>query len=355
MRTQSDNLEAIVIQAKVFVLSYLHLHVGIAETGEPETPRPQSMYNALPMRYIAASSDYPSLVGRASNQYCTHLCKLDSQLATCYSNVLLIPVILRTSFKAQTLTQPFHICLVFVLFSSSIKEWASPPNHKLIMSTSSNTASLTIKQSPVPHTIPIANQTTSQTLVRPNASFDSTQTVDGIYTPRETGVLVRCSLADIIHGQAIVFDFQLDRIKATRRIRQAIISLTLPEGIRVRKGGLSPKGRVSYHPQAMTLSRSNESSLSAGLCYGASIECGVKRIETVSLDTTEYATVNGWTTRQPKGRVNDQRPHNCVKWALMENPALPKHGVPPHFRAAVFVGIPITGILVDWFEPSPMT
>ncbi|KAK1527167.1 uncharacterized protein CCOS01_07429 [Colletotrichum costaricense] len=170
---------------------------------------------------------------------------------------------------------------------------------------------------------------------------------DGIYTPRETAVLVRCSLADIIHGQAslddatpcvlVVFDFQLDRIKATRRIRQAIISLTLPEGIRVRKGGLSPKGRVSFHPQAMTLSRSNESSLSAGLCYGASIECGVKRSETVSLDTTEYATVNGWTTRQPKGRVNDQRPHNCVKWALMENPALPKHGVPPHFRAAVLL------------------
>lgn len=170
---------------------------------------------------------------------------------------------------------------------------------------------------------------------------------DGIYTPRETGVLVRCSLADMVHGQAslddttpcvlVVFDFQLDRIKATRRIHQAIISLTLPEGIRVRKGGLSPKGRVSFHPQAMSLSRSNESSLSAGFSHGASIEGGVKRSETLSLDTTEYATVNGWTTRQPKGRVNDQRPRNCVKWALMENPALPKDGVPPHFRAAVLL------------------
>ncbi|KAK1638701.1 hypothetical protein BDP81DRAFT_422514 [Colletotrichum phormii] len=170
---------------------------------------------------------------------------------------------------------------------------------------------------------------------------------DGIYTPRESGVLVRCSLADMVHGQAspddttpcvlVVFDFQLDRIKATRRIHQAIISLTLPEGIRVRKGGISPKGRVSFRPQAKTLSRSNESSLSAGFSYGASLEGGVKHSETISLDTMEYATVNGWTTRQPKGRVNDQRPHNCVKWALMENPALPKDGVPPHFRATVLL------------------
>ncbi|OHF01237.1 hypothetical protein CORC01_03552 [Colletotrichum orchidophilum] len=170
---------------------------------------------------------------------------------------------------------------------------------------------------------------------------------DGIYTPRETGVLVRCSLTDVVHGQAslddntpcvlIVFDFQLDRIKATRRTHQAIISLTLPEGIRVRKGGLSPKGRVSFHPQAKSISRSNEKNLAAGFSHGASVEGGVKSGETVSLDTMEYATVNGWTTRQPKARVNDKRPHNCVKWALLENPALPKDGVPPHFRAAVLL------------------
>ncbi|KAK6227480.1 hypothetical protein QIS74_01035 [Colletotrichum tabaci] len=169
---------------------------------------------------------------------------------------------------------------------------------------------------------------------------------DGIFTPRETAVLVRCSLVDVVHGQAtpdddtpctlLVFDFQLDRVKASRTIHQAIISLVLPEGVRIRKGGLGPAGKVSFDPQSQSVSSSTEASLSAGFSHGGTLEGGVTRGESVSMDTTHYATVMGWTTRHPKARPHDPRPHNCARWALHENQAR-RDGVPPHFRAAVLL------------------
>lgn len=170
---------------------------------------------------------------------------------------------------------------------------------------------------------------------------------EGVFTPRETAVLVRCSLVDMVHGKAttddngapctlLVFAFQLTRLKETRKIHQATISLILPEGVRVRQGGLAPAGKVSFDPQAQSVSRSTELSLTAGVSQGATLEGGITRGKSVSMDTTEYATVTGFTTHEPRVRPNDPRPHNCVKWVLLQNQA-GKRGVPPHFQAAVLL------------------
>ncbi|KAF6793391.1 hypothetical protein CSOJ01_13951 [Colletotrichum sojae] len=105
---------------------------------------------------------------------------------------------------------------------------------------------------------------------------------EGVFTPRETAVLVRCSLADMVHGKA-----------------------TPDDGT------------------PCTL-------------LGATLEGGITRGKYVSMDTTDYATVTGFTTHEPRVRPNDPRPHNCVKWVLLQNQA-GKRGVPPHFQAAVLL------------------
>ncbi|KAK7698523.1 hypothetical protein SLS64_012515 [Diaporthe eres] len=169
---------------------------------------------------------------------------------------------------------------------------------------------------------------------------------EGVFIPRETGVLVRCSLKDIVHGHAtpddhtpctlVVFDFLLDRIKNARVIHEAVITIVLPEGVQVRRGGLAPDGLVSFDPQEQRVTRDTRTSVGVGFDHGVALDASHSRGESVEMETTDYATVRGWTTRQPRPPPNDPRPHNCIKWALLENQAR-KNGVPKHFRSAVLL------------------
>ncbi|KAJ2994551.1 hypothetical protein NUW58_g1526 [Xylaria curta] len=170
--------------------------------------------------------------------------------------------------------------------------------------------------------------------------------LDGIYIPRDTAVLARCEIVDHVHGlispsntaQAtlLVFDFQLDRNKASRVIHEAVISLILDPQVKVAKGGLSPNGKIWLDAQLQTVEESNEQHLAGAVSYGGSLEIGSSHSKSKKMDVLSYASVNGWTTYWPRPLHNSPKPHNCVKWSLLENP-VKKNGIPPHFRAAVLL------------------
>jgi hypothetical protein len=170
---------------------------------------------------------------------------------------------------------------------------------------------------------------------------------DGVYVPRDTAVLVRCEVVDCVHGvvspdnQAegtlLVFDFQLDHHKTSRKIHEAVISLVLDPRVKVAKGGLSPNKKIWLDSQLQVLEETNEQHLTGGASYGGgTLEGGVSHSKTAKMDVLKYASVNGWTAYWPRNLHNVEKPHNCAHWSLLENPAK-KDGVPAHLRTAVLL------------------
>ncbi|KAI0474243.1 hypothetical protein F4859DRAFT_514783 [Xylaria cf. heliscus] len=170
--------------------------------------------------------------------------------------------------------------------------------------------------------------------------------LDGIYVPRDTAVLARCEIVDRVHGSIspdnkaqatlLVFDFQLDRNNSSRTIHEAVISLILDPQVKVARGGLSPNGKIWLDAQLQIVEENHEQRITGGVSYGASLEIGDSHTKSKKMDVTKYASVNGWTAYWPRPLHNSPKPHNCVKWSLLENPAK-KNGVPANFRAAVLL------------------
>jgi hypothetical protein len=167
---------------------------------------------------------------------------------------------------------------------------------------------------------------------------------ENIYIARQTAVLARCVIVDIVHGPfsatdstpctLLVFDFQLDRIKATRRIHSALITLIL-SGVKVR--GFAPEHRLNQDPQELSVEISQGGAGNIGVDQFAQLGLSGHRDKTTKKKTIKYASASGWTQHYPRPLVNDPSPHNCVKWSVTENPAQKDEGVPPHFRAVVLL------------------
>jgi len=168
---------------------------------------------------------------------------------------------------------------------------------------------------------------------------------EGIYTARETAVLVRCALVDTVHGPfsttdttphtLLVFDFQLDYIKTTRTIHEAMITLVIGGVKRIHQ--IAPQKRISFDPQEQTIKVTKGGKGELGIDYGAKLTGGGNLEKEVEAVRIKYATARGWTQHYPKRGPNDKTPHNCVNWSIIENPAKKDEGVPPHFRAAVLL------------------
>ncbi|QSZ28745.1 hypothetical protein DSL72_003247 [Monilinia vaccinii-corymbosi] len=164
------------------------------------------------------------------------------------------------------------------------------------------------------------------------------------YVPRQTTVLTRCVIVDIVHGPLsttdlapctlLVFDFQLDRIKNCRIIHSALITLIL-SAVKVR--GLAPDHSLNQDPQELSTEINQGVSGNIGVDQFAQIGLSGHRDKSKKTSTIKYASAIGWTQHYPRPLVNEPSPHNCVKWSVTENPAQKDKGVPPHFRAAVLL------------------
>lgn len=168
---------------------------------------------------------------------------------------------------------------------------------------------------------------------------------DDIYIARETAVLVRCSLVDCVHGKLslenpvpctlLVFDFQLDRIKASRVIHSAIITL-VTKGID-RIIDIAPLNRLNADSMELQLDETHGIEGEIGVDKGVKISVTPQTSTTTRSTKIKYATAKGWTSHYPRVRANDPSSHNCIKWSIQENPAKRDEGVPPHFRAAILL------------------
>lgn len=168
---------------------------------------------------------------------------------------------------------------------------------------------------------------------------------DDIYIARETSILARCSLVDCSHGKLsadnpvpctlLVFDFQLDRVKSSRVIHSAIITLVTKRITRILT--IAPEERLNT--DSLELSVENSDGVEGEIGVDKWVKATVKPRASTSTQAMriKYATAKGWTTHYPRARPNDSSPHDCIKWSLQENPAKEDEGVPPHFRAAVLL------------------
>ena len=168
---------------------------------------------------------------------------------------------------------------------------------------------------------------------------------DGVYIARETAVLVRCSLIECVHGifsqddpvpcTLLVFDFQLDRIKTSRVLHSAMITIITQNIRRIRS--IAPEQRLNADEMALQIEQNTEVEGELGIDKGAKLTVTPKMGKTTQKAVVKYASARGWTTHYPRPRPNDPSPHDCIKWSIQENPAKKEEGVPPHFRAAVLL------------------
>lgn len=168
---------------------------------------------------------------------------------------------------------------------------------------------------------------------------------DDIYIARETSILVRCSLVDCAHGKLsadnpvpctlLVFDFQLDRVKSSRVIHSAIITLVTKRITRILT--IAPEDRLNTDSLELNVENSDGVEGEIGVDKWVKATVKPRTGTTTQAMRIKYATAKGWTTHYPRARPNDSSPHDCIKWSLQENPAKEDEGVPPHFRAAVLL------------------
>lgn len=168
---------------------------------------------------------------------------------------------------------------------------------------------------------------------------------DNIYIARETAVLVRCSLVDCVHGKLslenpvpctmLVLDFQLDRIKSSRIIHSAIITIITKRIKRILK--IAPTERLNADSLELEVEVSNSVGGDIGIDKGMKATISPKHSKNTRATRVKYATAKGWTTHYPRHRPNDPSSHDCIKWSLQENPAKKDEGVPPNFRATVLL------------------
>lgn len=168
---------------------------------------------------------------------------------------------------------------------------------------------------------------------------------DNVYIARETAVLVRCSLVDCVHGKLslgspipctlLVFDFQLDRIRASRVIHSAIITIITKRISKILT--IAPTQRLNVDSLELEVEINNSVGAEIGIEKGVKATINPEHKKSTRATRIKYATAKGWTTHYPRHRPNDRSPHDCIKWSLQENPAKKDEGVPPNFRAAVLV------------------
>lgn len=168
---------------------------------------------------------------------------------------------------------------------------------------------------------------------------------EDIYIARETAVLARCSLVECVHGNLsiedpvpctlLVFDFQLDRIKTSRVIHSAIITLVTHNISRIHS--IAPKQRLNVDALELQVERRSDMEGELGIDNVVKATATPKFGKTTQKRVVRYASARGWTTHYPHPRPNDISPHDCIKWSIQENPANKEEGVPPHFRAAVLL------------------
>lgn len=169
---------------------------------------------------------------------------------------------------------------------------------------------------------------------------------EGTYIARSSGVEVRCTLADQVHGELsaendtpcslLVFDFDFDR-RRIATVHEVVIDLILHGKVKVhRPHGVAPDRTISFNPQEVNRGRTNGNNFSLGVDYMVKAETGKTNEEKEDTKVTEYAHALGWTRHWPRNRYNDPSPHNCVSWSVQENVAL-KDGLPRHFRGAVLL------------------
>ncbi|KAH7146249.1 hypothetical protein EDB81DRAFT_934151 [Dactylonectria macrodidyma] len=159
----------------------------------------------------------------------------------------------------------------------------------------------------------------------------------------ETGILVRYGLVDAIHGKLtesddkfcsiFVFDFQFDRLKPSRSIHQVNIDVLVTSDPDAEVRLVTPVERVSINPRTQNV----EWAVGGGLHVGndvAGAEANAER--TTSREDLGYATAFGWPSHLPRTRNGEDRPHNCAKWVVEQNP-VSEDGVPARMRAACLV------------------
>lgn len=159
----------------------------------------------------------------------------------------------------------------------------------------------------------------------------------------ETGVLVRYGLVDAIHGKLastdhkfcsiFVFDFQFNRLKPSRSIRQVNIDVVVTSDPDAEVSFVTPEERVSINPRTRDVEWVVGGGLNAGMNQ-AGAEAKAER--TIKREDLGYATAIGWPSHLPRTLNLDGKPPNCAKWVVEQNP-LSKDGVPARMRAAALV------------------
>ncbi|KAK0648155.1 hypothetical protein B0T16DRAFT_407797 [Cercophora newfieldiana] len=170
---------------------------------------------------------------------------------------------------------------------------------------------------------------------------------EDIYIARSSGVVVRCTVADQVHGRLsatnntlcslLVFDFRFD-LRRIATLHEIVTDLVLPGKVKVhRPHGVAPARTLSFKPQEVDRGRTTGNHITVGAEYMAKAEAGKTNEKREDMKVTEYAEAIGWTRFWPEERYNDPSPHNCVSWSVKKNPALKHDGLPRHFRAAVLL------------------